>query len=90
MSKSTGTGGTSVESPIVILPELKLNHLHFYNIPSILYVTGKGEYLKTDRAGSYGNNFLKRFNMVLDIPSKQIYLKPNNLLHSPYYDFLLE
>lgn len=87
---STGSEGISVESPIVILPEIQLNSLHFYNIPSILYTTGKGGFLRKDRAGSYGNNFLKRFNIILDTPNMQIFLKPNNLLHLPYYDFLVE
>ncbi|MGJ1203809.1 retropepsin-like aspartic protease [Sphingobacterium lactis] len=87
---STGSEGVSVESPIVILPEIQLNNLHFYNIPSILYTTGKGGFIKTDRAGSFGNNFLKRFNIILDIPNMQVFLKPNNLLHQPYYDFLVK
>jgi len=87
---STGSEGISVESPIVVLPELQLNELHFYNVPSVLYTSGKGESLKTDRAGLFGNSFLKRFNIILDIPNMQIFLKPNNLLHSPYYDFLIE
>lgn len=87
---STGSEGISVESPIVILPEIELNDFHFYNIPSILYTSGKGGFIKTDRAGSFGNNFLKRFNIILDIPNMQIFMKPNNLLHLPYYDFLVE
>lgn len=87
---STGSEGISVESPIVVLPELQLNELHFYNVPSVLYTSGKGGFQETDRAGSFGNSFLKRFNIILDIPNMQIFLKPNNLLHSPYYDFLIE
>lgn len=90
IASSTGSEGISVDSPIAILPELRLDNLCFYNIPSVLYTTGIGGFDKKDRAGSYGNNFLKRFNIILDIPNMLIYLKPNNLTHLPYYDFLVE
>lgn len=90
IASSTGSEGTSVESPIVILPELELDNLRLYNIPSTLYTTGRGSFDEKDRAGSYGNNFLKRFNIILDIPNMQVFLKPNNLIHLPYYDFLVE
>ena len=86
---SRGSEGVEVESPIAILPELQLSNLHFYNIPSILYTSNKGEFIKTDRSGSFGNNFLKRFNVIFDIPHMQVFLSPNNLLHLPYYDFLV-
>lgn len=36
-----------------------------------------------------GNNFLKRFNMVMDFKNNKLFLRPNKFLYSPFYDFLL-
>lgn len=43
---------------------------------------------KTDVDGMIGNNFLKRFNMFIDFHGNHIYLRPNNLYYTPFYDFL--
>lgn len=42
-----------------------------------------------DVDGMIGNNFLKRFNMLIDFKSKKMYLQPNNLMYTPFYDFLV-
>lgn len=36
-----------------------------------------------------GNNLLKRFNLVYDSQQGYIYLIPNNLMYTPFYDCLL-
>ena len=43
-----------------------------------------------DIDGMIGNNFLKRFNMVIDFKDNKIYLKPNNFYYVPFYDFLIK
>ena len=35
-------------------------------------------------------NFLKRFNMLIDFKSKKMYLQPNNLMYTTFYDFLVK
>ncbi|WP_157676772.1 retropepsin-like aspartic protease [Chryseobacterium sp. T16E-39] len=40
--------------------------------------------------GVLGNNFLKRFNMTLDLKKNVVYLEPNDLMYSPFYDFLIK
>lgn len=44
---------------------------------------------KEDIDGMIGNNFLKRFNLVIDFKNNKLILKPNKFLYSPFYDFLL-
>lgn len=44
---------------------------------------------KEDIDGMIGNNFLKRFNMFIDFSDNIIYLEPNNLFYTPFYDFLV-
>lgn len=36
--------------------------------------------------GVMGNNLLKRFNLVYDSQNSCLYLIPNNLLYTPFYD----
>ena len=40
--------------------------------------------------GVMGNNLLKRFNLVYDSQNGYLYLIPNNLLYTPFYDCLLQ
>ena len=40
--------------------------------------------------GMMGNNFLKRFNMLIDFRNNKIYLQPNNYYYTPFYDSLIK
>ena len=44
---------------------------------------------KEDIDGMIGNNFLKRFNMLIDFKANKLYLQPNNFYYTPFYDFLV-
>lgn len=57
--------------------------------PSYLSLTS-GMQSKEDIDGMIGNNFLKRFNMVIDFKDNKIYLQPNNFYYVPFYDFLIK
>ena len=41
-----------------------------------------------DVDGIIGNDFLKRFNMLIDFKRNITYRKPNELLYTPFYEFL--
>ena len=45
---------------------------------------------KDDIDGMIGNNFLKRFNMLIDFKSDILYLQPNNFYYTPFYNFLVK
>ena len=45
---------------------------------------------KSDLDGTVGNNFLKRFNMIIDFKAQKLYLQPNNYFWTPFYDFLVK
>lgn len=45
---------------------------------------------KEDIDGMIGNNFLKRFNIVIDFKNNKLYLQPNNFYYTPFYDFLVK
>lgn len=45
---------------------------------------------KEDIDGMMGNNFLKRFNILIDFRNNKIYLQPNNYYYTPFYDSLIK
>ena len=85
-STSQGSDGSTYESPLVMLPEVAFGKKIFYSIPAELSSSTEGADAVTDKAGFYGNSFLKRFNIVLDLDGGYIYLKPNKYLYTPFFD----
>lgn len=81
-----GSDGVAYTLPIVIAPEINMGKKSFYRIPVSLALGETGNNATTKMAGYFGNNFLKRFNAVIDLGNNALYLKPNDLLHSSYFD----
>ncbi len=81
-----GSDGSVYEMPIVSCPELSLGKKTFYAIPVNLSDAKEGIDASEDMAGFFGNNFLKRFNMILDLKNGFIYLKPNENLYTPFFN----
>lgn len=87
-SVSKGSAGGRIESDLVVMPGLVIGKYELYRIPVTLGTgDGKSEVGHND---ILGNLLLKRFNVILDYKNHFIYLKPNNLLHTPYLDRLLK
>lgn len=80
-----GSDGSTYEMPIVEAPELQVGKKSFYCIPMNLSSAKEGIDATEEMAGFFGNNFLKRFNIVLDLKNGFIYLKPNENLYSPFF-----
>jgi len=87
---AVGSDGTKSVSPIVIIPEIILKDKHFYRIPALLSNTDSGLLASKGLSGIFGNGFLKRFDVILDIQNSRIFLKINDLIHTPYYDWLIK
>lgn len=81
-SISQGSDGSTYEAPLVIIPEIRFSDYRFYRVFTSLPNSSEGGNATKDKAGFYGNLFLKRFDIVLDIPNKFIYFKPNNNLYT--------
>lgn len=80
-----GSDGSTYEMPIVEAPELQIGKKEFYSIPMNLSAAKEGIDATEDMAGFFGNNFLKRFNIILDLKNGSIYLKPNENLYLPFF-----
>jgi len=87
---SLGSDGTKNKSPIVVLPEIGIAGKHFYAVPATLSTANSGVANYKNLSGMFGNGFLKRFDMIIDLSHNQIFIRPNNLVHTPYYDFLVK
>lgn len=81
-----GSDGSSYEMPIMSLDQLKFGKKCFYEIPTSLSTSAEGIDATTEMSGFFGNNFLKRFNTVIDFEKGCIYFKPSNHLHTPYFE----
>jgi hypothetical protein len=73
--------GVKYETRIVLSPLIKINGFELTNIPTYV-LAGKNP---TGFEINYlGNDFLKRFNIILDFKNDCLYLKPNKLMSLKY------
>lgn len=78
---SSGSQGAKFKSNVYHLPKLKMGDLETYEIP--IYVAEKDPE-NLEYKDILGNDLLKRFNAIIDFKNYEVYLKPNQLLHSNY------
>lgn len=79
-----GSDGSEYEMPIVLCPAIEFSGKFLYNIPIALSNSVDGIDATKKMAGFYGNNFLKRFNTIIDFKHELIYFKLNDQLYSPF------
>lgn len=84
-SVATGSDNHEIENDLVLLDELRLKKYRFFRIPINVAITESTE----ENNDLVGNNFLKRFHVFLDFKNNSIYLKVNNLVHTPYMESLV-
>ena len=89
ISKISSSDANTGELLNVFFDELELDGLILPRIPGAFSTVTAGVQASDKMDGVFGNNFLQRFNMTLDLQRGFIYLEPNNLLYKPFYDFLL-
>jgi hypothetical protein len=73
--------GRRYETSIVSVPMLDINSFTLNNIPTskLGFVSPVGFQMNY-----FGNDLLKRFNVIIDLKKDNIYLKPNSLYYLPY------
>lgn len=93
-SRITSSDGGSAELKNVFFDEVTIGKYILPNVAGALSTpngtacTTGGMNAMSDVDGIIGNNFLKRFNMLIDFSRNIIWLKPNELLYTPFYGFL--
>ena len=90
ISRISSSDANTGELLNVFFDELELDGLVLPRIPGAFSTVTAGVQASDKMDGVFGNNFLQRFNMTLDLQRGFIYLEPNNLLYNPFYDFLVQ
>lgn len=84
-SVSQGSDGSRYETPLALVPTICVGQQVFYRLPVDLSRSTEGIDAAADKAGYWGNNFLKRFDAVWDFPNRTLYLRPNNNLYTKFF-----
>lgn len=74
----------------VLFDSVQLGGCKLPLIPGAFSTVTAGIQSSPEMDGVMGNNLLKRFNLVYDSREGYIYLIPNNLLYTPFYECLLQ
>jgi hypothetical protein len=75
--------GKKYETKIVESPVFGFSKFELTNVPTTIFATHTSFGFEVN---FFGNDVLKRFNMILDLQRDYIYFKENNLLKVPYRD----
>lgn len=86
IGKATFRGSDGSEYAMIIAdcPAIALSGKFLYNIPLTLSEASEGIDATDKMSGFYGNNVLKRFNMIIDLGNHTIYLKLNRHLYNSF------
>jgi hypothetical protein len=69
---------------LTVIKRLQIGPYVFRNVPTNLYDDEENVTSYPYTAGLLGNDILRRFNVTLNYPSREIYLKPNNSFDDPF------
>lgn len=89
ISTVSGTSEKSGNIENVFFETVSLGGLVLYRIPGGLSRIAEGVHSRSDLDGVLGNNLLQRFDQIYDFRENRLYLRPNNRLYRPFYDFLI-
>jgi Aspartyl protease/PDZ domain len=69
---------------LTVVKRLQIGPYYFRNVPTNLYDDVENITSYPYTAGLLGNDILRRFNVTLNYPFKEIYLKPNTSFNDPF------
>lgn len=90
ISRIASSDGGSGELKNVFFDEVIVGPYIMPKVAGAFSTLTTGMQSKEDIDGMIGNNFLKRFNTVIDFKNNKLYLQPNNFYYTPFYDFLVK
>ena len=90
ISHIASSDGGSGELKNVFFDEVIIGPYIMPKVAGAFSTLTSGMLSKEDIDGMIGNNFLKRFNMVIDFKENKLHLQPNNFYYAPFYDFLIK
>jgi hypothetical protein len=82
-TEAQGLGG-KMEMHITTIQEFKIGNYNFRNVPVYLFDDKTNITAYPFLGGMIGNDLLRRFNLFLNYPKKEIYLQPNSHYRDPF------
>lgn len=82
-TQAEGMGG-KLQMEITVVKMIQLGHYKFRNVPTYIF---KDDYNVTSYpfvGGLIGNDLLRRFNLTINYPQREIHLQPNNHFFEPF------
>jgi hypothetical protein len=82
-TQAEGMGG-KLQMQVSVVKMVQIGHYKFRNVPTYIF---KDEYNVTSYpfvGGLIGNDLLRRFNIVVNYPQREIHLSPNNHFFEPF------
>ena len=82
-TQAEGMGG-KMQMRLTVVKEVKLGPFRFYQVPTYLY---KDDFKVTSypfTGGLVGNELLRRFNMTINYPQREIHLVPNSRFNESF------
>mgnify|MGYP002478821605 FL=1 len=73
-----------MEMRITTMKELRIGEYSFRNVPALLFDDISNITNYPFAGGIIGNELLRRFNIILNYPAKEIFLTPNQHLRDPF------
>lgn len=89
-SRIASSDGGSGDLKNVFFDEVVVGPYIMPKVAGAFSTLSSGMQSKDDIDGMIGNNFLKRFNLLIDFKTNILYLQPNNFYYAPFYDFLIK
>lgn len=83
LTQAEGLGGKT-EMRITTVKEVKIGPYKFKNVPTYIFEDAYNITAYPYLAGLIGNDLLRRFNITLNYPKKEIHLLPNTHYYSPF------
>lgn len=77
LTQAEGLGGKT-DMQLSVVKEIRLGPYRFRNVPAYVFNDEYGVTNYPVLGGLIGNDILRRFNVILNYPQQEIYLKPNN------------
>ncbi len=77
LTQAEGMGG-KIQMRMTVIKMLQVGRYRFRNVPTYLYSDDFNVTSYPTVGGLLGNDLLRRFNLIINYPKRQIYLTPNN------------
>ncbi len=76
VTQAEGMGGR-LQMRLTVVKEIKIGPYHFRKVPTYLYQDDNNVTSYPYVGGLIGNELLRRFNMIINYPKREIHLEPN-------------